>query len=123
MDEILAAAARLNDWALELTVFDFEEERGRLGAVDRARAQQLQRDFDDLHAQAEDRWRALPLPQIVAYDKRVTAALDRLGAAGGHLGALYRETLEPRALATCSPERAFDFWAIWAVHRVLRQPS
>lgn len=115
---IVDDAAQLNAWALELTGFDFADERGWLGDDDRARFRELEARFPVVQAELAERWRALPPSAIAAHDARVAAALARLHAAGGQLGGFYAKELEPRARATASPQRTFDFWAIWAVHQL-----
>lgn len=115
---IVDGAATLNDWAGERTGLDFADERGWLADDDRARLRELEARFPALAAELAERWRHLPPDAIAAHDARVDAALARLREAGGQLNHFYLSDLEARARATASPQRRFDFWAIWAVHRI-----
>lgn len=117
---ILDGAARLNDWAGELSGLDFADERGWLGDDARARFHRLDADFKALSGKLAFRWRNLAAAAIAAHDAEVDAALARLHAAGGSLGGFHLVDLERRARATTSPQREFDFWAIWAIHRIPR---
>lgn len=118
MQAIVDGAAQLNAWAGELTGLDFADERGWLGDDDRARFRDLEARFTRVQSELAARWRELPPAAIAAYDARVDAVLARMRAAGGRLESFYLSDLEPRARATASPRRDFDFWAIWAIHRI-----
>ena len=116
--DIVADTARLNTWANELSGLAFADERGWLGDADRAGFDALDARFKALSAELGDRWRDLPADAVAAHDAHVAAALDRVRAAGGVLHHFHLVDLEPRAQATTSPRREFDFWAIWAIHQL-----
>lgn len=116
--EIVAAAARLNAMAGELTSLEFADERGWLGADDVASLKALADQFPIARAELAERWRRLDAGSIEVHAQRVHAVLDRMRLAGGKLGHFYQDSLEPRALATCSADRDFDFWAIYAVYQL-----
>lgn len=118
MDRIHEICATLNRWAGQLTGLDFAEERGWLSELERAEKAELQAAFQPLTDEGERLWRELSATDIERYEARVRSAVQMLEQAGGKLDGFYAESLGPRALATCSPQREFDFWAIWAVHEV-----
>lgn len=115
---IVDGCARLNAWAGELSSLEFADERGWLSADERAHSHDLAARFPAEQAELAARWRELPAAAIAAHEDRVRSILADMRAAGGKLGHFYLESLEARALSTCSPERSFDFWAIWAIYQL-----
>jgi hypothetical protein len=123
MRRILEICSTLNDWAGRLTGMDFADERGWLSSEEQALKAQMDRDFQPRSQEAERLWHELPATDpsaVERYDARAKLALQLLEAAGGERDGFSAQSLRPRALPTCSPQRNFDFWAIWAVHQVTK---
>lgn len=118
MTRIYEICGTLNSWGGRLTGLDFADERGWLSADERAEKAELERASQTLRDEAERLWRELPSTEIERYEARAKSAVQKLEQAGGKLDGFYAESLGPRALATCSPQREFDFWAIWAVQQL-----
>jgi hypothetical protein len=123
MVRIYEICATLNRWAGRLTGLDFADERGWLSADERAEKAELDSSFQPLTAEGERLWRELAATDVERYEARVKSAVQLLEQAGGKLEGFYAESLGPRALATCSPQREFDFWAIWAVHEITNRKA
>lgn len=120
LQPLVDGATQLNAWAGELTGLAFADERGWLDAAEQARFRELDARYPVVRAELAARWRELPPDIVSAHDQRVRSVLDRVRAAGGKLDHFYLESLEPRALATASPHREFDEWAIFAMYTLLR---
>lgn len=118
LQAIVDGAAQLNRWAGDLTGLEFADERGWLDDDERARMLEMNRQFPLVEADLAARWRELSAAVVADYDARVDRVLARICDAGGVLEHFYLESLGPRAAATKSPERNFDFWAIWAIHQL-----
>jgi hypothetical protein len=118
MKVVLDGAAQLNAWAGELTGLAFADERGWLSDDERARFRDMDSQFPIVQAELAARWRELPADVVGDHDARVRRVLDQLRDAGGVLEHFYLADLGPRATATCSPGREFDYWAIWAIHQI-----
>lgn len=121
MARILEICSTLNGWAGRLTGLDFADERGWLSDGERAQKAEMEREFAPLSDEGERLWRSLPSTEpttVERYEARVRLAVRLLEQGGGKHDGFYADSLRPRGLATCSPQREFDFWAIWAVHRV-----
>lgn len=120
---IYEICATLNRWGGQLTGLDFADERGWLSAEERAERAELEVAAQTLRAEGEQLWRELPSAEIERYEVLARSAVQTLEHAGGKRDGFYAESLGPRALATCSPQRVFDFWAIWAVQQVTDRKS